>query len=194
MPFILGRPLGSPGDPAFQHRVLDTALAMLEQTDGPLMVQFKEDATAAASGEDPWVCPVAFRQPETESTLADRVQGEVQLLQPWYDQGRSSRAGRTAFGLTGMTIEETVSFLAEFTKPEQPADSAEEVKLAAEDLKAFYNEAAVSQPGTASASAIADWYWQQTEAGALIKAIRETCKSSEDRALKLTAKLLLVPH
>ena len=38
--FELGRPLGVPDDPAFQSRVLRAALAMLDRTDGPLIVDY----------------------------------------------------------------------------------------------------------------------------------------------------------
>ena len=33
VPFELGRPLGAPGDPAFQHRVLDAALQLAQRSD-----------------------------------------------------------------------------------------------------------------------------------------------------------------
>ena len=36
--FPLGRPLGHPGDPAFQHDVLVRAFALLQATSGPVLV------------------------------------------------------------------------------------------------------------------------------------------------------------
>ena len=40
----LGRPVGEPEDAAFQHRVLRAALALLERTDGPVILEdFPED-------------------------------------------------------------------------------------------------------------------------------------------------------
>lgn len=40
----LGRPLGEPGDVAFQTRVLTAALRLLERTDGPVILEdFNED-------------------------------------------------------------------------------------------------------------------------------------------------------
>ncbi|MGB1538895.1 MAG: selenoprotein B, partial [Pseudomonadales bacterium] len=35
--FPLGRPLGKPGDPAFQHRVISAALDLLNRNDGPVL-------------------------------------------------------------------------------------------------------------------------------------------------------------
>ncbi|MEM9560964.1 MAG: selenoprotein B, partial [Actinomycetota bacterium] len=39
--FPLGRPLGKPGDPEFQHRVLATAFSLLD-ADGPVFAEFPE--------------------------------------------------------------------------------------------------------------------------------------------------------
>ena len=44
VPFILGRPFGSPEDASFQHRVLDAALGLLTQTDSPIFLEFSEEA------------------------------------------------------------------------------------------------------------------------------------------------------
>ena len=38
VPYELGRPLGVPGDAAFQKRVLRAALSLLDRTDGPLII------------------------------------------------------------------------------------------------------------------------------------------------------------
>ena len=44
VPFMLGRPLGEPNDPAFQRRVLLQALGLLERSDGPVILeQFPDD-------------------------------------------------------------------------------------------------------------------------------------------------------
>ena len=40
----LGRPVGEPGDPAFQRRVLLAALSLLKRTDGPVVLEdFPDD-------------------------------------------------------------------------------------------------------------------------------------------------------
>jgi hypothetical protein len=38
VPFELGRPLGPPNDPAFQKRVILTALRQLERDSGPVII------------------------------------------------------------------------------------------------------------------------------------------------------------
>ena len=41
--FPLGRPLGVPGDPAFQHGVIRAALALLETRSGPILADYPLD-------------------------------------------------------------------------------------------------------------------------------------------------------
>ena len=39
VPFELGRPFGAPHEPDFQRRVLHAALALLERSDGPVILE-----------------------------------------------------------------------------------------------------------------------------------------------------------
>ena len=57
--FPLGRPLGRPGDPAFQHRVLDAAFALLPRTDTPVLVDFPEVIDDQA--DQPLACTLPAR-------------------------------------------------------------------------------------------------------------------------------------
>ena len=61
----LGRPFGAPGDPTFQRQVIGTALGLLEQKDGPVLKDFREDAPASADTGDGsgWVCQMALGDP-----------------------------------------------------------------------------------------------------------------------------------
>ena len=45
VPFPMGYPLGTPHDPALQHRVIAAALALLNREDLPLLVNF-DDTTS----------------------------------------------------------------------------------------------------------------------------------------------------
>jgi len=69
------------------------------------------------------------------------------------------------------------------------------LRLAAQDLKAFYFEAAVSRPGatTPDSAAFNHWFWQETAAGKALKAVKEKCRNESDKALQLVGNLLLVP-
>lgn len=190
VPYVLGRPLGVPNDHKLQHRVLSEALSLLTETDTPLLREFEDSDAKQEAAEDTWSCPVSFAPPQEDVSLADQVKAELNLLKPWHAEHLSSR-GATTIQHTG-PIEEIVDLLAEYLEPGVAADTAK-LKQAAEDLKAFYNEAATSQPGTASAKELENWYWQETRAGDLVRAIKSAHETSEDGRLKLTAGFLLVP-
>ena len=196
VPFILGRPLGAPGDSDLQHRVLDAALALLDQTDGPVIENFDEDVAMGPQDESPWVCPVTFADDETTDRLPEKVLAEIALLQPWYDKGKSARSGATSVGLSGMDITSIVNYLGRFITDEIPAEenAGEQLKHAAEDLKAFYNEAATSQPGNSTARELENWYWQDSVAGSLVREVSQACNESDNGMIKLTASFLLVPE
>jgi hypothetical protein len=187
-----------PGDAEFQHRVLTAALKLLEESGAPVFQSYEEDAPDQVEGEQSWACPVSFPQPTADSSIASQVLDEMALLQPWYDKGRQS--GGTSVGLSGLELEDAVRFVASFLE-DGPPDSgtveekpvADLLKYAVEDIKAFYNEAAVSQPGSASIRAIEDWYWGETSAGGLVRAVRQACLEHTDPAVRIAASFLLVP-
>lgn len=169
---------------------------MLDKTDGSIIENFLEDVAARPQDESLWVCPVTFAFDETTGTLPEKVLAEITLLQPWYDKGKSLRAGTTSVGLSGMDIKSVVDYLGQFITADIPDEknAGEQLKHASEDLKAFYNEAATSQPGSSTAGELEDWYWQDTVAGRLVREVRQVCNESDNGMIKLTASFLLVPE
>jgi hypothetical protein len=91
VPFELGRPLGVPGDPAFQMRVLRALLALLEAPAGPVLRDYPEDAPGSEPAEESagWACPVSFDRPDGEETLGAAMQREIRQLQPWLHRSRT---------------------------------------------------------------------------------------------------------
>jgi hypothetical protein len=86
------------------------------------------------------------------------------------------------------------------TEEEPPSPGGEQtpavaLRLAAQDLKAFYFEAAISRPGakTPDSRAFSNWFWKETAAGKALEAIRDKFKDSGDKDLSLTARMFLVP-
>ncbi len=121
-------------------------------------------------------------------------------MRNWYDLAVQKR-GRTTAGTTGLEPDEVVEFIAAFIQREQPSSPMPDappgmaLKMATEDLKAYYFEAITAQPGLSTDSAgLADWFWSQTRAARIINMAREICITSEDKDLKLVGKLLLVPR
>lgn len=198
VPFELGRPFGSPDNAALQTRVLEHVLRLLEAPAGPVLEDFPEEAPPEAREESGWSCPVRFGPPASPAgatpDLFSAVREEVALLQPWYERARAAR-GRTTVGVSGLSLAEVLALLCAplETAPRQPFD-ADAIRLAAEDLKAYYLEAATAQPGAASSRALLDWFWRETSGGALLRALQARFIDSEDANLRLLASLLLVPR
>ena len=204
--FELGRPLGTPGDAAFQRRVLLAALGLLAETVGPVLADFPEDASEASAGDAGpagWVCPVNLPRPEASDpgSLGAQVAQEVRRLAPWYERSRERRGGRTTVGLSGLAPDGLVEFLAAYaeggeeTSPRDGIAFSRVLEHTLDDLLAWYQEAATAQPGaTPSGGALAAWFWGETRASRLFLAVRERGVASEDPAIRLVAKLLLVPR
>ena len=172
VPFPFGRPLGAPDEAEFQHRVIAAALDLLEAPDGPVLADFPEDAPDQDAPADAWACPVSFPTPDTaDSGGAKELRSEVRTLEPWYELGRTRR-GRTAVGTTDLEIDEIAQRLIDAVEqgppPQAGRDWVRSLKLAAEDLRAFYLEAVTSQPGDHPPAAVNDWFWETTRAGALL--------------------------
>lgn len=205
MPFELGRPLGAPHHAAFQTKVLRAALALLEAPSGPLLVDFPEDAPDTLEEATPLVCPVSFAAiPEATdgpAALAAAMQQEIQQLRSWYDLSLRQR-GRTTVGISRLTPEAVGALLGEVLEgrvPESPRDDvplADVIKLALEDLKAYYAEAIAAQPGQANlrSEAFGDWFWGETAAGAAMYAMYQVCKDSTIPGLQVIGAGMLIPR
>jgi len=192
VPFELGRPLGAPNDPEFQTDVLRASLALLERESGPVLEDYPHDAPA--SGGEPWACPVALPGGEA-GDQESRLLREVELLQPWYEEAVRSR-GRSAVGLSGVAGVDTIaSFLAGVVsgEPGTPPEGASEempflLRYLADDIKAFYQEAATAQPGrNATSGALNDWLYKGTTLGEVLYDLRDRLAASEDPREKLSA-------
>ena len=206
VPFELGRPLGAPDNPKLQRRILMAALELLEAAEGPVLVDFPDDGIepiAESSHEhEVWACPVRFAPALNDETdiekTATAFRREVTELRPWYDMGLQRR-GRTAVGNfdPSSASELLVSYLLGQTAniTDTNLTLAVALRLAAQDLKAFYFEAAIARPGSSlpDSATFNRWFWQETAAGQILKAIKGKCLTETDQALRLVGKLLLVP-
>ena len=103
VPFMLGRPLGVPGDPAFQRRVLLAALKLLDVDEGPVLEDFSEDAPSSADADESSLsglaCPVNFAAPPKEETGIESIltafTREMAQFRSWYDLGVEGRGYST---------------------------------------------------------------------------------------------------
>ncbi len=201
VPFMLGRPFGVPNDAAFQRKVTVAALQLLERTDGPVLEDFPEEAPYEDLGEvaEAQNCPVSFPRMRSEGTLGERLGDEIAQLGAWHEVARRHN-GRTTLGITGLAPDALGKFLAAWVggTPQPPFDSTltpgAALKLAADELKAFYYEAKGVQPGRHSPADILRWFWLETAAGELFVALRDWAAKSEDPSMKGLATTSLVPR
>ncbi len=201
--FELGRPFGPPDNPDFQREVVRAALRLLEAEQGPLIEDYPLDAPVSAGEQSGWACPISFNPPATElsggAAIGNALGDEIAQMQPWHDRALAAR-GRTSVGVSGLQPEAIAMLfgaLFDDPLPASPRDDlalAEIVRLAAEDLKAFYFEAASAQPGDASASQLREWFWHSTRAGSTLRELGERLAQSNDEGLKLTGQFFIVPR
>lgn len=205
VPFMLGRPLGAPHDPAFQREVLLAALRLFEEPAGPVLRDFPRDAPDAAAGTvvEGEVCPVNFSRPPVDGTgeraLAQALAEEIAQLAPWHDLAVTRRGGTTV-GVSGRTPAEAGAFVVSMlggqalpgAQPDEPPALA--LKYACDDLRAYYEEAGSAQPGALSGAELERWYYLGTVAGEVLRALQQVCAASDDPALRHFAKLQLIPR
>ena len=164
--FPLGRPLGVPGDPAFQHRVINAGLDLLSRSNGPVLEDFPEDAPQADAEEAP-ACPVSFGTDET--TWQGRLNAELSSLAPWYQIGLRRRDGRTLVGVCNSDIPEIIKRFAEDLDADHLPTDLRWFKAAIEDAKSYYLEALTAQPGTYDAKQTYATLWHETQLGAALR-------------------------
>ncbi len=203
MPFELGRPFGSPGDPAFQTRVLRAALELLEADAGPIIADFPDDAPVAVTDEEleGWACPVSFGAPadEDDDGIGALLQREIGHLAPWYDLA-VERRGRTTVGVSGFEMEEAADYVLSFldeppeSSPREGLTPGDVLKLACDDLKAFYFEAITAQPGAAGRQELEDWFWNETSLAKVFMELHPICLASDDHSMRGMGLHTLVPR
>ena len=200
VPFELGRPLGAPDNPDFQCRVLCAALALLDRPAGPVLEEFPDPAPEPAD-YDGWACPVSLPRPETapDGKHERFVVDEIARLRPWWDLARERR-GRTTVGASGYQIEDAARLVSRYADGADPEDAdparklSRSLKLACDDLMAFYTEAATAQPGAAASQDLSDWFWGETVAARVLNEVRNHCQGRAGREYRMLGNGLLVPR
>ena len=206
VPFMLGRPLGAPDEPAFQRQVLRAALALFAAEQGPVLQDFPLDAPSTesdASELEGAACLVNFARPQPSSSsdfaLTGKLEVEIDRLRPWHDLGVRRRGG-SSVGLSGLTPVQAGAFLCAFAenraadnfRPEQPLGQS--LKQACDDLRAYYEEAAAAQPGATGPTGVQDWFYLQTVAGQVLRTVRAAGSTHPDKSARAIAERAMIPR
>lgn len=197
VPFQLGRPFGSPGDVPLQSDVLSAALALFDRESGPVLDDFDAGPAGVDESADTWVCPISFAAPAGDASIGQRLEQELGQLEPWYELGRERRGGTTV-GLLAAPVGESARWLA------TRADALDEegfaghsvvdsLRWSSQDLRSYYFEAASAQPGAEKGAALEAWFWEETTAGELLRAVRTRCLAAEDASVRAVGEFMLGP-
>lgn len=167
--FPLGFPMGKPGDAAFQRRVLEASLDLLNRPAGPVLEDYPEDVPDATTSVVE-ACPVNFAQPKSEAgTWTEQLRNERLLLQPWYDFSKRRR-GRTTVGLSKASISDILDMVGQWLdNQDQPLPDFRAFKEGIEDAKAWYSEAISAQPGDYAPGEVQAHLYAETVFGAALK-------------------------
>ena len=177
---------------------------LFEAPEGPVLADFPENEPVSEDEFMVLSCPVDFTQDVVESGETDQLQAafhkEMTGMRPWYDVGVEKRR-RTTVGVSGININELGDFIYAFIRgiePENPRDDTTlpfTLKLAVEDLKAYYMEGITAQPGQEdiSSKAIKDWFWDYTVAGQVLTELVKICVKSPEKDLSDVAAHYLAP-
>ena len=123
---------------------------------------------------------------------------EIAQVKPHYERA-VARFGRTTVGLAGVDIERAGAYLQAYAadekapRPRSGMAPATLMRFCADDLKAFYLEAAGSGEGTPSSRQLTDWFWCETLAAKLIKDIFHGSAESPDRQRQVVGTKSIVP-
>jgi hypothetical protein len=169
-----------------------------------MLEDFPEDAPASEDLSAAWACPVnlSAEKANLSSTeqLREAFKREMILLRSWYDLAVKKR-GRTTVGVSGLSLDVIGDFISAFLEngiPENPRRDLPlgfMLKLAVDDLKAYYFEAVTAQPGQGAPGSdrLADWFWGETVAAKVLLAVKQSCLNSNDAMLQAVGTRLLIP-
>ncbi|MEO1057740.1 MAG: hypothetical protein AAFY28_12565 [Actinomycetota bacterium] len=175
--FPLGRPLGKPGDPEFQHQVLSAAFALLDSPE-PIVSQFPE--SIPDDGEEMLSCPLPPRHDPNAHPAVDEARG----LRAAYDRGVEISNGRIAAGRV-VAADDIPAAIEAFARIADGSPWAEAgipglPMRVSQDIRGYYETAALAMVDHAPAAwAGARWFLDATEAGKVLMAARAEMERQE---------------
>ena len=196
--FPLGRPLGMPGDPSFQRRVILAALALLDAPAGPVLEDYLEDVPAPPT-DAVVACPVSFpARLEGSGTWTAALRNEIALLRPWHVRS-VERRGRTTVGIADAPVEDLAIRLGSMLDATSGSAEAlprtlpqlQRLKRTLSDLLAFHEEAVTAQPGDMPWQEVRRVLWQESVLGDAILTLRDRFRASGDPRLVAFTRVLV---
>lgn len=201
VPFWFGRPFGVPNQPVFQRRVLDAALDLLDEREGPILRDFDVDPPVTTATED-WRPPFKLLAPPDAPISPEALsQGFLREVAEMSEKHAAvfSAKGHTLAGVSGLSIEGIASLIVEFLHGREAETTLTDrpglaLKFGCQELTDVYSECVVVN-GTDAPFAIRRWFWKHTYAGLAIRMVQDIAKTSQDvRARTLAEAGAFVPR
>jgi hypothetical protein len=100
------------------------------------------------------------------------------------------RNNRTLVGISDLPPGKNIQRLANYLDKNQRPDDIQWLKPAIEDLKDYYQEAMIAQPGDYDADTLFNIFWQETQLGAALLLVCKQYQQSDNPDLQLVARML----
>jgi len=177
--FPLGRPLGVPLDPEFQHRVLSAALELLASSE-PVFAEY--DVSIVDDGTEVMACPLPPRHDPDAHPAIDEANG----LRPAYERAIAKYGNRVGAGRT-VEVDGITAAIGAFIRiadgvPWKEAGVPGIPARVSQDIRGYYETAALALSDHApSAWAGARWFLDHTEAGNVVMSARQAMADAGEK-------------
>jgi len=175
--FPMGRPLGKPGDPDFQHDVLAQAFSLLLATTGPVLSDYPE---VVETETEALACQIPPRFDPGVHPAIDEING----IRAAWDRSRASRGTSVGRVLTADNLADAITCMqaiVDGTTWKESGVPGDNTTAMCHDLRTYYEEAAIelATGPTPGGRAAENWYFTKTEAGKLTLAARRALQAQE---------------
>ena len=174
--FPLGRPLGEPLNPEFQHRVLEHAFKLLDAK-APIIEDY--DISITDNGSEILACPLPPRHDPELHPAVDEARG----LRPAYERSIAKYGNRIGMTRTVelANLEEALLSLIKVAEgaPWKEAGIPGVPSRVSQDIRGYYETAVLELSESApKAWTGARWFFKNTEAGKIILSARKAIADS----------------
>jgi hypothetical protein len=164
---------------------------------GGLAHYLEEDAPDGGQPAELWACPVDFPR-AASADAGDEIEREIADLATWHALAVQQRG--TTMGASGLAVDEIKDLILGLIHGNAPGPSGEVtagalLRLACEDLRAYYCEALTAQPGRTepTSAQLEDWFFAETAAGQALLGLRRSLAESTDQSLRDLADHVPIP-